>query len=76
MPTFGSIEFYNPEKEDWNAYIERFDQFKAFLEEALRDRFVCGLSEKFENIQRRLLAEEGLTWKNAASPKPWKQLEH
>lgn len=31
------------------------------LEEALRDRFVCGL--RSTQIQKRLLAEESLTWK-------------
>ena len=33
------------------------------LEEALRDRFVCGL--RSIQIQKRLLAEESLTWKTA-----------
>ena len=37
--------------------------FKDYLEEALRDRFVCGL--RSEVIQRRLLAEEELTLKKA-----------
>ena len=35
--------------------------FKEYLEEALRDRLVCGLQS--EVIQRRLLAEENLTLK-------------
>lgn len=34
-------------------------EFGAFREEALRDRFVCGLAEK--GIQKRLLSEEELT---------------
>ena len=38
-------------------------EFKAFLEEALRDRFVCGLRSKA--TQKRLLAEVELTWKKA-----------
>ena len=38
-------------------------EFNAFLEEALRDRFVCGLRSK--NIQKKLLAEKDLTWKRA-----------
>ena len=38
-------------------------EFKAFLEEALRDRFVCGL--KSRNIQKKLLAEKDLTWNMA-----------
>ena len=39
----------------------KFD--KAFLDESLRDRFVCGL--KSEAIQRRLLSEEKLLLKKA-----------
>ena len=34
-------------------------EFGAFLDEALRDRFVCGL--RSENIQKRLLSEDKLT---------------
>lgn len=34
-------------------------EFGDFLEEALRDRFVCGLRE--ETIQKRLLSEQDLT---------------
>ncbi|XP_068738454.1 uncharacterized protein [Montipora capricornis] len=37
--------------------------FGTFLEEALRDRFVCGLRSK--QTQKRLLAEKELTWKAA-----------
>ena len=37
--------------------------FRDYLEEALRDRLVCGL--RSEVIQRRLLAEEDLTLKKA-----------
>ena len=37
--------------------------FGTFLEEALRDRFVCGLKSK--QTQKRLLAEKSLTWKTA-----------
>ena len=38
-------------------------EFDAFLEEALRDKFVCGLQG--ENIRRRLLAEANLDLKKA-----------
>ena len=38
-------------------------QFNEHLEEALRDRFVCGL--RSESIQKRLLAEDGLELKRA-----------
>ena len=38
-------------------------EFGAFLEEALRDRFVCGL--KNIHIQKKLLAERELTFKKA-----------
>lgn len=38
-------------------------EFKTFLEEALRDRLVCGLRSK--QIQKRLLAESELTWQSA-----------
>lgn len=37
--------------------------FVQFLEEALRDRFVCGILS--ENIQKRLLSESQLTFKGA-----------
>ena len=38
-------------------------EFGATLEDALRDRFVCGL--RHENIQRRLLSEKDLTYAKA-----------
>ncbi|XP_039629428.1 uncharacterized protein LOC120541637 [Polypterus senegalus] len=38
-------------------------EFGAYLEEALRDRFVCGLNN--EAIQKRLLTEVALTYKKA-----------
>ena len=39
--------------------LARYCEFKTFLEEALRDRFVCGLHAK--PIQNRLLTEKNLT---------------
>ncbi|KAL5517983.1 hypothetical protein EMCRGX_G003642 [Ephydatia muelleri] len=38
-------------------------EFKAFLDEALRDRFVCGL--RAQSIQKRLLSEAALDLKKA-----------
>ena len=38
-------------------------EFETFLEEALRDRLVCGL--KSLQIQKKLLAERDLTFKKA-----------
>ena len=47
-------------------------QFGAFLEEALRDRLVCGL--RSESVQKRLLAETDLTLKRATIwPRAWKR---
>ena len=39
--------------------LARHCEFKTFLEEALRDRFVCGLHSKA--IQNRLLTKKDLT---------------
>lgn len=38
-------------------------EFGGFLEQALRDRFFCGLRNR--QIQKRLLTETELTWKKA-----------
>ena len=43
-------------------YAERC-KFDSFLEQALRDRFVCGLRNRA--IQKKLLTEKDLTWKMA-----------
>ena len=43
-------------------YAERC-QFYSFLEQALRDHFVCGLRNRA--IQKKLLTENDLTWKMA-----------
>lgn len=43
--------------------LARHCEFKTFLEEALRDRFVCGLSSKA--IQNRLLKKKELTLQKA-----------
>ena len=51
---------------DYSAALKKASErceFKGFLEEALRDRFVCGLRNR--NIQRKLLAEKDLTWDKA-----------
>lgn len=40
-------------------------EFGAFLREALRDRLICGLYN--ENIQKRLLAEEDITFDTACT---------
>ena len=45
-------------------YAERW-QFDSFLKQALHDRFVCGLRNRA--IQKKLLTEKDLTWKNKAS---------
>lgn len=48
-------------------------EFGAFLNEALRDRFVCGMWS--EAIQKKLLAEDGLTVARAKKlRKGWRQL--
>ena len=38
-------------------------QFGAYLEEALRDRFVCGL--RSETVQKKLLVKDDLTFQEA-----------
>ena len=51
---------------DYMAELRRLTthcEFGAYLEEALRDRLVCGL--RSEPIQRKLLTEAGLTLKRA-----------
>ena len=47
-------------------------KFGKTLDEALRDRFVCGLQHA--GIQRRLLSENELTLKLWKSPRGWRQL--
>ena len=39
--------------------------FGAFLQDALRDRFVCGMHQKYERVQNKLLNVRDLTFKNA-----------
>ena len=51
---------------DFAAELQRLTihcEFGAHLDEALRDRFVCGLEN--ETIQKRLLTEKDLTFKGA-----------
>ena len=43
--------------------LAEFCNYGPNLEEILRDRIVCGISN--DTIQRRLLAEPGLTFKKA-----------
>ena len=54
-----SVSEYIAELRKLSLYCE----FKAFLDDALRDKFVCGL--KKSNIRRRLLTEKALTLQNA-----------
>ena len=51
---------------EYSAALKRCSEhcaFGTFLEEAFRDRFVCGLRNK--QTQKRLLAQKCLTWKKA-----------
>ena len=51
---------------DYAAALKRCSErceFGEFLEQALRDRFVCGMRNR--QIQKRLLTETELTWKKA-----------
>lgn len=51
---------------DYAAALKRCSErceFGGFLEQALRDRFVCGLRNR--QTQKRLLTETELTWKKA-----------
>ena len=51
---------------DYAAALKKYAewcQFDSFLEQALRDRFVCGLRNRA--IQKKLLTEKDLTWKMA-----------
>ena len=54
-----SVSEYIAELRKLSLYCE----FKAFLDDALRDKFVCGL--KKSNIRRRLLTEKALTLQTA-----------
>ena len=67
-----SFRFYKRQQQpsetmaDYIAELRRLAttcEFGTFLDEALRDKFVCGLFK--ESIQRRLLAEADLTLKKA-----------
>ena len=51
---------------DYAAALKKYAErckFDSFLEQALRDRFVCGLKNRA--IQKKLLTEKDLTWKLA-----------
>ena len=45
--------------------LSEYCEFDTFLNDALRDRLVCGLHERFKQIQLKLLTEENLDFKKA-----------
>ena len=68
----GRLHFHKRDQEegegmvDYAAALKRCSErceFGGFLEQALRDRFVCGLRNR--QIQKRLLTKTELTWKKA-----------
>ncbi|CAC5387448.1 unnamed protein product [Mytilus coruscus] len=58
-----------PKRINWSQFVAELRQisehcdYEATLDDMLRDRLVCGIKE--DRIQRRLLAEPGLTFKKA-----------
>ena len=63
MNLIGQVEAFQPGIDDWERRLADKCSYGAHLEEALRDRFVCGLQGAA--IQRKLLAIDGLTLKTA-----------
>ena len=63
---YGREQAVNESISDYVVELRRLTthcEFGAFLEDALRDRFVCGL--KNETMQRKLLTESDLTFQRA-----------
>ena len=60
MGTLGTIEFFNPSSEDWNAYYERLDQYmianEIKEEKKIVATFLTSVSSKTYNVLRDLLA--------------------
>ena len=60
MSTLGTIEFFNPSSEDWNAYYERFDQYvitnEIKEEKKIMATFLTSIGSKTYNVLRDLLA--------------------
>ena len=60
MGTLGTIEFFNPSSEDWNAYCERFDQYvianEIKEEKKIVATFLTSVGSKTYNVLRDLLA--------------------
>ena len=60
MSTLGTIEFFNPSSEDWNAYCERFDQYvianEIKEEKKIVATFLTSVGSKTYNVLRDLPA--------------------
>ena len=60
MGTLGTIEFFNPSSEDWNAYCERLDQYvianEIKEEKKIVATFLTSVGSKTYNVLRDLLA--------------------
>ena len=59
MATLGTIEFFNPNSEDWNAYYERFDQYvitnEIKEEKKIMATFLTSIGSKTYNVLRDLI---------------------
>ena len=59
MTTLGTIEFFNPSLEDWNAYYERFDQYvitnEIKEEKKIMATFLTSIGSKTYNVLRDLI---------------------
>ena len=60
MGILGTIEFFNPSSEDWNAYCERLDQYvianEIKEEKKIVATFLTSVGSKTYNVLRDLLA--------------------